>query len=151
MSEENSPLTLTSPYDSKRPDTDKCRIQCNINEADYSLIKMMRLRWGNLEPTLGTLIHGLAQACRHFQIKDYQQNEEYVRLLKSLTFTHNGKTFQPYANDPQSLPTGGTPLVPNAKTTNGADDGGTGREHPTLAEPSTVLTNTKKRAGKGRG
>lgn len=143
------PLTLTSPYDSERPDTDKCRVQCNINEADYSLIKTMRLKWGNLEPTLGTLTHALAEACRHFQIKDYQQHEDYVRLIKSITFIYNGRVYSPYTGI--SLPTGGTPLVVNTQTPNGNDGGRTGREHPTLEVDAPVVSDAPQRVGKGRG
>jgi len=151
MPDSPPPLTLTSPYDPERPDRDKCRIQCNINEEDYTLIKMMRLRWGNLESTLGTLVHGLSEACREFQIKDYQQYESYVRLIKSITFEHNGKTFKPYGNVPQPLPTGGTPSVAHQEKTNGANDGGTGREHLSLADASSKQPDVKKRVGKGHG
>jgi hypothetical protein len=146
MSEENSPLTLTSPYDLKRPDEDKCRVQCNINKQDYTLIKMMRLKWGNLEPTMGTLIHGLAQACRFFKINDYQQEEEYVKLIKSITFIHNGVHYSPYTNP---LPTGGTPPKPNTEKVNGDDGGGTRREHLPLENDASKQPNVKKRVTKG--
>jgi hypothetical protein len=145
---DSPPLTLTSPYDPERPDDDKCRIQCNINNEDYTLIKMMRLRWGNLESTLGTLVHGLSEACREFQIKDYQQYESYVRLIKSITFEHNGKVYRPYA-DP--LPTGGTPSVLDTKTSNGDDGGRTQREHLPLEDAPSKQPNAKKRATKGHG
>ena len=150
MPDDSPPITLTSPYDSERPDTDKCRVQCNINEADYSLIKTMRLKWGNLEPTLGTLTHALAEACRHFQIKDYQQHEDYVRLIKSITFEHGGKTFRPYG-DLKPLPTGGTPPKPNTQTPNGNDGGRTGREHLPLEVDAPVVSDAPQRVGKGRG
>lgn len=147
---DSPPLILSSPYDLNRPDDDKCRIQCNINHEDYTLIKMMRLKWGNLESTLGTLVHGLAEACREFQIKDYQQYEDYVRLIKSIEFTHNGKTFRPYGGI-IAFPAGGTPSESHPETSKPTNGGGVGRQHSTLENDAPVLTNVKKRVGKGHG